>query len=132
MSLVEHAQHELELSGQTAEDPGYAATLIAAIAVFASYGHSGGSAGIAIAQLERLLRFAPLSPLTDGADEWIEVDTGVWQNRRCGYAFSEDVGKTFYVLDGHPGVPGTDESVGAHPDRGVPLFASKPSTAAAA
>ena len=43
MTLVEHAKRELELLGQTAEDPAYAASIVAAVAAFSSYGHSGGS-----------------------------------------------------------------------------------------
>jgi hypothetical protein len=36
-NLVAHARRELELCGQIAEDPAYAASLIAAVAAFASY-----------------------------------------------------------------------------------------------
>ena len=52
-SLVEHAKRELELCGQTAEDPAYAASIVAAVEAFASYGHSGGSASVAIEQRRR-------------------------------------------------------------------------------
>lgn len=104
MSLVEHAKRELELCGQTAEDPAYAATLVAAIAAFASYGHSGGSAGIAIEQLHTLLQFRPLSPLTSDPEEWFDhgeiSDSPLWQNKRDGAAFSRDGGQTWYYVDG--------------------------------
>jgi hypothetical protein len=103
MSLVEHATRELELCGQTKEDPAYAATLVAAIAVFASYGHSGGSAMVAIEQLHILLNFGTLSPLTADPEEWIDR-TGMsgypmWQSMRNPSAFSEDGGATYYLLD---------------------------------
>jgi len=103
MSLVEHAIRELELSGQTAEDPAYSATLVAAIAAFASYGHSGGSAGIAIQQLHQLLQQRALSPLTSDPEEWVDhgesSNSPLWQNKRDSAAFSKDGGKTWYYVD---------------------------------
>lgn len=102
MSLVEHARRELELSGQFAEDPAYAQSIVAAVAAFASYGHSGGSAGVGIHQLTTLLQFGNLSPLTDDPDEWHNVSkmsgSEMWQNRRNSEAFSTDGGKTYYLL----------------------------------
>jgi NTP pyrophosphatase (non-canonical NTP hydrolase) len=103
MSLVEHATRELELCGQTAEDPAYAAALVAAVAAFASYGHSGGSAMAAIEQLHTLLQFRSLSPLTNDPDEWHDhgeiSGTPLWQNRRDPAAMSEDGGQTWYFVD---------------------------------
>lgn len=102
-NLVEHAKRELELCGQTAEDPAYAASIVAAVAAFASYGHSGGSAGTAIEQLHQLLQFKTLSPLTSDPDEWQDrsEDSGapMWQNRRDSAAFSRDGGATWYFVD---------------------------------
>lgn len=101
--LVEHAQRELERCGQTAEDPGYAASLIAAIEAFVSYGHSGGSASVAIEQLHTLLQYRTLSPLTSDPDEWEDRSeisgTPMWQNRRDPAAFSTDAGQTWYFVD---------------------------------
>jgi hypothetical protein len=101
--LVDHARRELDLCGQTAKDPAYAASLVAAVAAFASYGHSGGSASCAIAQLHELLQFHALSPLTADPDEWIDqsVKSGypMWQNVRNPSAFSKDGGQTHYLLD---------------------------------
>jgi len=106
MSLVEHARRELELCGQTAEDPKYAETIIKAVEAFASYGHSGGSAMAATEQLHTLLRFGTLSPLTDDPDEWMNVSEmsgyEMWQSRRNPSAFSTDGGKTYYLLDDEP------------------------------
>jgi len=103
MSLVEHAIRELELSGQTAEDPAYSAALVASIAAFASYGHSGGSAGVAIRQLMLLLQHRALSPLTSDPEEWIDQSgpSGypLWQNKRDSAAMSKDGGKTWYYVD---------------------------------
>lgn len=106
--MVEHAQRELKLSGQFAEDPAYAQSIVAAVAAFASYGHSGGSAGVAIEILGRLLRQEALSPLTPDPAEWIDRSemsgTPIWQNRRDSRAMSNDGGKTWWYVDGrHPG-----------------------------
>ena len=109
MSLVEHARRELDLCGQTAEDPGYAASLVAAVAAFASYGHSGGSAGIAIHQLHELLQFRTLTPLTSNPDEWFDHSeisgAPLWQNTRDSAAFSKDAGQTWYFVDGREPTP---------------------------
>lgn len=102
-NLVDHARRELDLCGQTAEDPAYAASLIAAVAAFASYGHSGGSASVGIEQLYTLLQFRTLSPLTSDPEEWEDRSkiSGVplWQNRRDSAAMSEDGGQTWTFVD---------------------------------
>ena len=96
--LVDHARHELELSGETTEDPRFTASILAAVEAFASYdGHSGASHFAAVDMLGRLLRLEPLGPLTSSPDEWLEVGPSVWQNRRDSRAFSTDGGKTWKV-----------------------------------
>lgn len=101
--LVEHAERELIRCGQVQSDPGYSASLIAAIAAFASYGHSGGSAEVAIEQLHDLLRFRTLSPLTQDPFEWEDrtemSGSPLWQNRRDPAAFSKDGGQTWFFVD---------------------------------
>ena len=108
MSLVEHARRELELCGQTAEDPGYAASLVAAVAAFASYGHSGGSASVAIEQLAKLLNQEALSPLTNDPAEWENRSEmsgfHIWQNVRDSRAMSEDDGMSYYLVSETPRV----------------------------
>lgn len=102
MSLVEHARRELALCGQTAEDPEYAESIVKAVEAFASYGHSGGSASVAIQQLHTLLKFGTLSPLTDDPSQWMNVTdrpAEMWQSLRDPSAFSQDGGKTYYLLD---------------------------------
>lgn len=116
MGLVDHARRELELAGQTAEDPAYAAALVASVAAFASYGHSGGSAAVAIEQLNTLLRRRTLTPLTTDPDEWVDRshENGgepLWQNLRDSAAMSRDGGQNWYYVDerGEPadgGAPG--------------------------
>lgn len=100
-NLVEHARRELELLGQFKEDPIFAQSIVAAVAAFDSYpGHSGSSAEIATEMLYDLLQLKNLTPLTDNPDEWEKqlIDPEAWQNRRNGAAFSQDGGKTFYLV----------------------------------
>lgn len=101
-NLVKHARRELELIGEEPETiEGYCAVITA----FAAMGHSGGSASVAIPVINELLQFKNLSPLTDDPDEWMEISAdmwdstnSVWQNIRRSEAFSNDGGKTYYLL----------------------------------
>lgn len=101
-NLVQHAERELTLLGEDQETiDGYKKVIQA----FADMGHSGGSAAIAIPVINELLQFNNITPLTDNPDEWqyISEDVwgssgGIWQNRRSGEAFSNDGGKTYYLL----------------------------------
>jgi hypothetical protein len=133
--LVDHARREMELCGQSAEDPAYTQSIIAAVAAFDSYdGHSGGSHECAVHQLMTLLQGQTLSPLTDDPDEWHHhaedaagVPGGLWQNVRDSAAFSGDVGKTFYFVDGRapfksgpqPTARGTCRAAEPEPDPGA-------------
>ena len=100
-NLVDHARRELELIGEEQETIDWFCRVIEE---FSSYGHSGGSVSICIPMLQELLWFKNLTPLTDNPDEWLDV-TGynpdgphMWQNRRNSEAFSDDGGKTYYLL----------------------------------
>jgi hypothetical protein len=99
MTLATHARTELELLGEEEETIDW---FVRVIEEFASFGHSGGSASICIPMLNELLQFKNLTPLTNNPDEWMNVAeySGVemWQNRRNGEAFSDDGGKTYYLL----------------------------------
>lgn len=101
-NLVEHATRELQLIG---EEPEFIAGYLRVIQAFADMGHSGGSASVAIPTINALLQFKNLKPLTDDPDEWMQhseevwgAEGGVWQNKRNGEAFSDDGGKTYYLL----------------------------------
>ena len=99
-NLVEHARKELELVG---EEQDIIDWFCRVIEEFSSAGHSGASAMICIPMLSELLQFKNLKPLTDDPDEWQDVssymmDNPTWQNRRNSEAFSEDGGKTYYLL----------------------------------
>lgn len=67
------------------------------VLVFASQGHSGFSASYATAALEKLLRFEPLRPLTGDPDEWVQVASDVWQNRRCSRVFKGPDGRAYDI-----------------------------------
>jgi hypothetical protein len=106
-NLVEHAKRELALIGGEDDEMQQLMNknIIEMVEVFSKAGHSGFSAEHAIQTLEKLLRFENLTPLTDDPDEWNHVHetvwgapNGVWQNRRNSEAFSEDGGKTYYLL----------------------------------
>lgn len=99
-NLLAHAARELELAG--VEDD-VRPSILGAISAFNAYGHSGGSAAICIHILNKLLQFENLSPLTNNSFEWNEVGTEmggdeIWQSQRNSEAFSNDGGKTYYLL----------------------------------
>jgi hypothetical protein len=95
--LVQHAIRELALVDNDKE---FNDCIINAVREFAKYGHSGGSAGVAIHILNDLLQYKNLSPLTDDPSEWMHVSDNepCWQSRRNPEAFSNDGGKTYYLL----------------------------------
>lgn len=98
-NLVEHARTELTRIG---EEPETIEGYLKVIQAFADMGHSGGSASVAVPVINELLQFKNLSPLTDDPDEWFNVSDMAgyesWQNRRNPEAFSNDGGKTYYLL----------------------------------
>ena len=101
-NLVDHARRELALIG---EEPETVAGYLNVIQAFADMGHSGGSASVAIPVITQLLQFKNLAPLTDYPADWVHVAEetwgspgGIWQNVRNSEAFSNDAGKTYYLL----------------------------------
>lgn len=101
-NLVKHARYELELLN---EEPKVVKEYLDMIRVFSSMGHSGYSAAYFIDVLTLLLKFENLMPLSDNPDEWMYIsedrwgnEGGIWQNRRNGGAFSNDGGKSYYLL----------------------------------
>lgn len=91
MSLIEYARSELQAAGLFDKNSDYGGMLgnavMKMIEQFDDEGHSGASAGMAISIFSRLARFEPLSPLTGADDEWNEVGSDTWQNRRCPHVF---------------------------------------------
>lgn len=94
-NLVKHAQREMRILGCAEDD---IADMCKVIQAFADIGMSGGQAIWHIALLPKLLQFQNLTPLTDEPTEWIEVGPNVWQNSRCSEAFSNDNGRSYYLL----------------------------------
>lgn len=94
-NLVKHAREELKLLGCNEED---IADVLKVVEAFASIQPSGGQASWLIPVINDLLLFNNLSPLTNDPKEWIEVGDGIWQNSRNSEAFSDDGGKTFWLL----------------------------------
>ena len=103
MSLVEHAEFELQKSGLLDEDSDYDGMLgravLELVEVFSRQGHSGFSAAATIEALHRILRYEPLTPLTFEPDEWTEVGLGTWQNKRDPTVFSDDGGDSAYTFN---------------------------------
>jgi hypothetical protein len=108
MSLVDFAQHELELAGLFSKESDYDGMLgdsvLELVKTFAAQGHSGFSAGLTTEIFTKLSKYEPLSPITSNPDEWMNVaeyfdGNGVWQCRRNPSLFSRDGGKTWYHLN---------------------------------
>ena len=93
-NLEEYARKELELAGLFRKDSFYRGMLgdavMELVRVFSAQEHSGLSAKVVISLFERVARLEPLVPLTGEPDEWNEVGTGVFQNRRCSHIFKEN------------------------------------------
>lgn len=100
-NLVEHAKRELGIIG---EDPDTIQMYVNVVQAFADFGHSGGSASVAIPVINQLLQFKNLAPLTNDPDEWNHIsedmagNKNTWQSNRNPEAFSDDGGKTYYIL----------------------------------
>lgn len=86
--LVEYVKAELERVGDMYD--GMVNKAVIDIAEkFSEQGHSGGSAMLVVQILEKVLRFRPLTPLTGEDDEWMEVEDGLFQNKRCPSVFKD-------------------------------------------
>jgi hypothetical protein len=107
--LLEHARHELDLIGMTADNEdemnrSMREHILTMIEVFSNEGHSGFSASYAVSLLTRLLSYKPLAPLTGADDEWNDVgrdgDMGgiLYQNKRKSSVFKTDT--SVYDIDG--------------------------------
>ena len=110
MSLIDYATKELNLAGLLDPDSDYNGMLgkaaLEIVGVFASQGHSGMSAAIVADLVGKLIRYEPITPLTYGPEEWIDQSGAggypCWQNRRKFDVFSDDGGKTHYLLGESP------------------------------
>ena len=107
-SLINHAKEELTRAGLFDKDSDYNGMLGKAVMElvekFSEQGHSGFSAYLTLDIFSRVARFKTLNPISSDPAEWMEVSNyfngkGVWQNKRDPAKFSEDGGKTWYVVD---------------------------------
>lgn len=98
-NLTDHAQRELDRIYTGGDDEMQTVSgIIKLLQVFSDMGHSGGSASVVIPWINELLQFHNLTPLTDDPKEWQGVWDHVYQSTRRGEAFSNDGGKTYYLL----------------------------------
>ena len=101
-NIVRYGESELKCIGRGADtkDPMNKLmhdNIIEIVKKFSRQGHSGFSANYAIGILEKLLRWEPLSPLTGNDEEWQEVGSGMWQNRRCSRVFKDQEGRAYDI-----------------------------------
>jgi hypothetical protein len=105
MSLVQHAQTELKLSGFFDEDSDYGGmvgdAVMELIEVFAKQEHSGMSAGIVASLFNKLANYEPLQGITGRDEEWVEAFNDkngqpVYQNKRCSAVFKHSDGRATY------------------------------------
>ena len=103
-NLVEFARKELEMAGLFDSDSDYGGdigkTVMELIEVFDKQGHSGMSASLCVSILYKLLLYTPLTPLTGEDNEWLEIEKGLWQNKRCPSVFKDDKHKRAYDING--------------------------------
>jgi len=112
--LVDYAKDELNRVGLFDKDADYDGDLgdsvLKLIKTFARQDHSGGSAAMVRELFAKLSSFKPLSPITNNADEWMDLGDqepsrtptgtgGLWQSRRNPSLFSEDAGSTYYDVE---------------------------------
>jgi len=102
-NLLAHARRELDLAGLFKSDSDYngmvAFDVVDLVRVFASQGHSGGSAQLTIELFTRLASFDVLTPITAHPAEWMEVGTGMFQNRRKSSVFWREGNQTWYDIN---------------------------------
>ena len=60
--------------------------------VLCNQGHSGMSASYVLNMFDRLSHYLPLTPLTGEDDEWNEVTSGLFQNKRHPAVFKDSNG----------------------------------------
>ena len=107
MSLLAHAESELEMAGYRADDledgpnKWMRANVLDLLRLFAEQGHSGHSAPYCIDLFDRLARYQPLGPLTGADEEWNDVSEmstePMWQNNRCSRVFKGTDGRAYDI-----------------------------------
>ena len=94
MDLIEFAKSELDRIKK--DDDGLQemanSAILEIVEKFTEQGHSFFSFHYVLSILDRILRFKPITPLTGEDDEWVEVWSGVYQNKRCSSVFKDEDG----------------------------------------
>ncbi|NBP02672.1 MAG: hypothetical protein EBU90_21645 [Proteobacteria bacterium] len=98
MSLVQHAERELELLGGQDDEMQSMMNkhILHMVKEFADEGHSGFSASYALFILTRLLDYKPIKPLTGEDDEWFDHGH-TKQNKRCSSVFKDTDGNCYDI-----------------------------------
>ena len=92
-----HAQREFRAAGWIDDDGKYCDEMqgwvcdhvLKLLDAFADEGHSGSSAPYAINVFSKLAKFEPIVPVTGEDWEWVDVDNGMYQNKRCSHIFKQ-------------------------------------------
>jgi hypothetical protein len=99
-NLKDHAIREMERAG--VDDDIYgdmtSKAVLELIDTFTNQGHSGMSASLVLSIFNRLVVFGNLSPLTNDPEEWYHHEEKNWQSKRNSEAFSNDEGRTYWLL----------------------------------
>lgn len=102
-NMLKWAEEELRYAGYDINDPEdgpnrwLAEGTLELLKVFSEQGHSGMSAPYAVALFEKLASWKPIAPLTGEDDEWMEVGTDVWQNKRMPNIFKGEDGQAYWM-----------------------------------
>jgi hypothetical protein len=103
MTLIQHAQTELELQGLFSKENDFyggmtGKSVMELIEVFSKQCHSGMSAPIVVDLFSKLANYKPLGPLTGEDNEWSQctLDDTLFQNKRDGGVFKHKDGSVTY------------------------------------
>lgn len=98
-NLVDYAKDELKKIGMVDSGEPYndwvTKAILDLIELFASQDHSNFSAPYVARMFYRLAMFKPAIPLTGEDDEWVEVGTGFFQNKRYSAVFKDKDGTAY-------------------------------------
>jgi hypothetical protein len=101
MSLLDHAKYELQFNGFLDKDSDYngmiGEAVLELIETFSKQGHSGMSAGIVRSIFNELADYKPLGGISGEDNEWKEVSSNLYQNKRLSGVF-----KDIFKLNGKP------------------------------
>lgn len=101
-NVREHAIREMKLAGVDNDIYGdmTSKAVLKMIDVFEGEGHSGASAGLVLSIFNRVMDFGNLTPLTNDPEEWHDHGRGTpgWQSKRNSKAFSDDGGRSYYLV----------------------------------